>query len=272
MATSGFMDYHALGDYHVHTRYSDGEGDVDDCVARAAALGLAEIGISDHLVPPDLGEAGLYGIAPALLDGYVADVRDAAARHPEIRVLLGVEADYLPDCEQWLCDTLPAIPLDYVIGAVHFVGRFAFDDESVVGHPGWPDPDAVYRAYYETVARAAGCGLFDIIAHFDYLTVWSGRPAHDVAAYEDAALQAVAAAGTAIELCTSGILDRAGAMYPSDRLLASARDLGVPLVIDSDAHEPGQVGLAFDRGVRAARSAGYRAVLRLSDRSFVPLP
>ena len=266
------MDHSALGDYHVHTRYSDGEGEIDDCVERAVALGLSEIGISDHLVPPSLGDEGSYGIAPALLDSYIAYVRAAAARHPEIRVLLGVEADYLPDCEQWLADTLSDLPLDYVIGAVHFVGRFAFDDESVVGHPGWPDADAVYCAYYETVSRAAGCGLFDIIAHFDYLTVWRGRPSHDVGVYEDAALGAVAAAGVAIELCTSGILDWPGAMYPSARLLKSACDLGVPLVIDSDAHEPGQVGLAFERGVQVARSAGYRAALRVSDKSSVALP
>ena len=266
------MDYRALGDYHVHTRYSDGEGEVEDCIARAAALGLSEIGISDHLIPPGLGAAGECGIPPSRLDAYVADVRAAAARHPEIRVLLGVEADYLPDRERWLADTLAARPFDYVICGVHFVGRFAFDDESVAGHPGWPDADAVYRAYYETVARAAGCGLFDVIAHFDYINVWSGRPAGDVGDAEDAALEAVAAAGIALELSTFELRGRAGVVHPSPRLLQEACDLGVPLLIDSDAHEPAKVGMAFEQAVAAARRAGYRSTLRLSDRSFVPLP
>jgi histidinol-phosphatase (PHP family) len=266
------MDYGALGDYHVHTRHSDGEGEIDDCVVRAVALGLSEIGISDHLVPPSLGEAGSYGVAPPNLDDYIAHVRAAGARHPEIRVLAGVEADYLPDCEQWLADVLAAHPFDYVIGGVHFVGRFAFDDESVAGHPGWPDVDSVYRAYYETVSRAAGCGLFDVMAHLDHITVWKQRPTRDVAAEEDRALQAVAAAGPAIELSTSSLRSAAGVLYPAPRLLRRACELGVPLLIDSDAHEPAEVGIDFERGVQAARRAGYRATLRLSDRSFVPLP
>ena len=266
------MDYGALGDYHVHTRHSDGEGEIEDCVARAAALGLSEIGISDHLIPPGLGEAGSYGVAPPKLDEYIAGVREAAARHPEIRVLVGVEADYLPDCEQWLADILAAHPFDYVIGGVHFVGRFAFDDESVAGHPGWPDADAVYRAYYEIVSRAAASGLFDVMAHLDHITVWKQRPARDVGAAEDGALEAVAVAGTAIELSTSGLREAAGALCPAPRLLRRACELGVPLLIDSDAHEPAEVGIAFDRGVQAARLAGYRATLRLSDRSYVPLP
>jgi len=266
------MDYRALGDYHVHTRYSDGEGEVEDCVKRAATLGLSEIGISDHLIPPGLGAAGDCGIPPSRLDAYVADVRTTAARHPEIRVLLGVEADYLPDHERWLADTLAARAFDYVIGGVHFVGRFAFDDESVADHPGWPDADAVYRAYYETVARAARCGLFDVIAHFDYITVWSGRPAGDVGDAEDAALEAVATAGIALELSTFELRGGACVVHPSPRLLRLAHELGVPLLIDSDAHEPAEVGMDFERGVAAARRAGYDATLRLSDRSLVPLP
>jgi hypothetical protein len=32
------------------------------------------------------------------------------------------------------------------------------------------------------------------------------------------------------------------------------------------------VGLAFERGVQVAQSAGYRATLRVSDKSSVPLP
>jgi histidinol-phosphatase (PHP family) len=114
--------------------------------------------------------------------------------------------------------------------------------------------------------------LFDVIAHIDYITVWSERPTQDIEAFEDAALEAVAGAGTTIELCTSGILDWPGLMYPSARLLGRAHDLGVPLIIDSDAHEPGQVGLAFDQGVAAARAAGYETTVRLSDRNFVSLP
>ncbi len=110
------------------------------------------------------------------------------------------------------------------------------------------------------------------MAHLDHITVWSRRPTRDVGAAEDAALEAVAAAGAAIELSTSGLREGAGVMHPAARLLARAHDLGVPLVIDSDAHETAEVGMAFDRGVQAARLAGYRATLRLSDRSFVPLP
>ena len=63
-----------------------------------------------------------------------------------------------------------------------------------------------------------------------------------------------------------------GCHVPVGRLLERARELGVPLVIDSDAHKPDEVGLVFDRAVQAARAAGYKATLRLSDRSFVPLP
>jgi histidinol-phosphatase (PHP family) len=130
----------------------------------------------------------------------------------------------------------------------------------------------VYRAYYDTVVRLAGCGLFDIIAHFDYIRVWKERPSFDVSDAECAALEAVAGAGVALELCTTGILDWPGLLYPSGMLLRRAAELGVPLVIDSDAHQPGQVGMAFDRAVVAARAAGYKTTLRLSDRSFVPLP
>lgn len=266
------MDYGRIGDYHVHTRYSDGEGEVAACVERALVLGLGEIGISDHLVPPGLGESDSYGIPAASLDRYVAEVRELATRYPQIRVLLGVEADYLPDRVQWLVDVLSAHRFDYVIGGVHFVDGFAFDLPSSCECVGWDDVQAVYRAYYETVAAAARCGLFDIVSHLDYITVWHERPAAGVEAFEAAALEAIAAAGTAIELCTTGILDPAGVMYPSARLLARACTLGVPLVIDSDAHQPDEVGFAFDSAVAAARLAGYQTTLRLSDRSFVRLP
>lgn len=37
-----------FGDYHMHTRASDGKGTVADKAARARELGLREIAIADH--------------------------------------------------------------------------------------------------------------------------------------------------------------------------------------------------------------------------------
>ena len=61
-------------------------------------------------------------------------------------------------------------------------------------------------------------------------------------------------------------------MYPSPDILRGARRRGIPLAIDSDAHEAVDVGRAWDEAIALAREAGYRETLRLSDRALVPLP
>jgi histidinol-phosphatase (PHP family) len=47
----------------------------------------------------------------------------------------------------------------------------------------------------------------------------------------------------------------------------------VPVVLSSDAHEPENVGFAFDQAVQAARAAGYTEVMELRgrDRRAVPI-
>src|ERR1035437_3146874 len=87
------------GDYHVHTTFSDGTGSVAACIEQAISVGLTEIGIADHVsaVQPSVWE--IPSIPLAKLERYVAEVREAASRYDEIAVLLGVEADYVPEHE-----------------------------------------------------------------------------------------------------------------------------------------------------------------------------
>ena len=61
-------------------------------------------------------------------------------------------------------------------------------------------------------------------------------------------------------------------MYPSVDILRRARDLDIPLVISSDAHDAEHVGRLWGEGMEQAREAGYRETLRISDRTLVPLP
>ena len=260
------------GDYHVHTTYSDGSGSVAECIERAIAVGLAEIGIADHISPVQPTPWQMPTIPFAELERYVTEVREAASRYDEITVLLGIEADYLPAHEEQLRMLIDAWPFDYVIGGVHMVDGFDFNDPAMRHDPRWSDPDPLFAAYYETVRRAAQFGGFDIIAHLDYIGLWghTSGPAVDDAI--DTSLDAIAASGAAIELNTDRFSDPAGVMYPSADLLRAARARDVPLVISSDAHAAQQVGLLWDEALERAAEAGFRGTLRLSDHTVVPLP
>jgi histidinol-phosphatase (PHP family) len=260
------------GDYHVHTTYSDGSGTIAECVEHAISMGLPEIGIADHLsaVQPTTWDSS--SIPFALLDGYVEEVRDAAARYDEIVVLLGVEADYVPEYEAELAELLSAYPFEFVVGGVHVIDGFEFDDPTQRDDARWSDSDTLFIAYYEKVRRAAEFGRFGVIAHLDYIGLWghTAGPAVDVEI--DVALDAIAASGSAIELNTDRISDPAGVMYPSVAILRRACGRGIPLVISSDAHEAEHVGRLWGEGIATARDAGYRESLRISDRALVPLP
>jgi histidinol-phosphatase (PHP family) len=260
------------GDYHVHTTFSDGSGSVAECIERAISAGLPEIGISDHLSPVQPSPWAMPTIPFARLERYVEEVRGAASRYDEITVLLGIEADYAPEHEMQMGELLDAWPFDYVIGGVHVVDGFDFDDPARREDPRWSDADALSAAYYEAVRHAAEFGAFDVIAHLDYIGLWGHRPGPAVGDVIDSALDAIAAAGAALELNTDRFSEPAGVMYPSGELLGAAETRGIPLVFGSDAHAAEQVGQLWDEALQRAYRAGFRGALRLSDRLVVPLP
>ncbi len=259
------------GDYHVHTVWSDGAGTVDECVLAGVAAGLPEIGIADH-VSPAPGKGETWWVEPERLPGYVEEVLAVAARHTDIRVLLGLEAEYVAGQEAQMEMLLEAWPFELVVLGVHTVDGFSFDDPSLREDPRWDDVEALLVAYYRTVRRAAEWGRFDILAHMDYIGLWGHRPGPSVVPEIEAALDALAASGAAVELNSDRISDPAGVMYPSEEILGAARERGIPLTIDSDAHEAAHVGRLWDEAIARARAAGYRHTLRLSDRALVPLP
>ena len=187
-------------------------------------------------------------------------------------MLLGIEAEYVDGREAELDELLERWPFDIVVLGVHVVDGFAFDDPSLRADVRWDDPDALLAEYYRTVRRAAEYGRFDVLAHMDWIGLWGIAQGPAAQPEIEAALDALAASGAALELNTDRISDPAGVMYPSPAILRAARARGIPLVIDSDAHEAEHVGRLLDEAIAVARAAGYRETLRLSDRALVPLP
>ncbi len=262
-----------LPDYHVHTRFSDGHDEPRAYAARAVQLGLPELGFSDHLRPLCLRHGGSYGTEQGGLDDYVAAVRETAAAFPELRVLLGIEADYLPEAADEIVAALAAYPFDYVLCSVHFIDGVGFIERRNGKAALWRDVDQVWRRYYETLIEATRTNAFDVVAHLDLPKKWGYRPSADMADLEDDALQAIAAAGLAIEINTSGY-DRhpAREMYPAPGLLERARRAGIQIIVSSDAHRVADLASSFAEATALARRAGYESSVRLSDRRLVALP
>ena len=254
-------------DYHMHTplcRHATGEP--GEYAARALALGLTEIGFSDHSPMPhdDFDNWRMYA---RQLDEYVAKVRRAQKEFPNLTIRLGLEVDYLPGYEGWIRELAGRYPWDYLIGSVHYVSEsWAIDDPQKISE--WKNHDAfeVWSVYFERLTQAAETGFFEIIGHADLPKKFGHRPSADCTPLYEKFLAAAKKHNCAIELNTAGLRKDCREIYPSLEILRLAFQKGVAITFGSDAHAPAEVGMNFAEAVQLAHSAGYRECCRFAGR------
>ncbi|MDR0238917.1 MAG: histidinol-phosphatase, partial [Deltaproteobacteria bacterium] len=69
-------------------------------------------------------------------------------------------------------------------------------------------------------------------------------------------LVAVRDAGMSMEISSAGLRKACREIYPGPEIMRLAADLRVPIVFGSDAHQPSDMGFAFDELARYAASFG----------------
>ncbi|MGV8040630.1 MAG: histidinol-phosphatase HisJ family protein [Thermoanaerobaculaceae bacterium] len=240
------------GDHHTHTaRCGHAVGEAREYVEAALAAGLRSIAVTDH-VPlfwlPEHERDSRLAMRLEELPGYVEEVLALKAEYRgRIEVLLGIEADYVPGHEEGLRQLLAPYPFDLVLGSVHWLGGWLVDGPSSVVRfergPG--EVDAIWHAYAGAVMAAAGSGLFDVLTHLDLPKKFGHRPSVPYAGRQAELVQAVAASRCAVELSSGGMRKPVGEPYPGLDLLRDLHAAGVPFVLSSDAHAPGEVGYRF---------------------------
>ena len=251
-------------DLHVHTsRCGHATGTVTQYVEAARQRGITTLCFTDHL-PMPAPYPSHYTMGADELPAYIADVRAAALASkasggPE--VLCGIEADWLPDATAYVAGALEAHAYDLVLGSVHFLGDWAFDDPDLVARYDLWHVDVLWERYFEEVARAASSGLFDVIAHPDLVKKFGSRPESDPTGWYEQAAEAMAASGCAVEVNSAGLRKPVGEIYPSLELLSACRRHGVPATMGSDAHSPGEVGEGLPAARELLERAGYASVL-----------
>jgi histidinol-phosphatase (PHP family) len=241
-------------------------GDPTEYAARAMALGLDEIGFSDH---SPMREDGFddWRMDFSDLEAYVTAVDRVRREHPGMVIRLGLEVDYLPGHEEWIRELANLHPWDYLMGSVHYLdGGWAVDNPAALSEWRRRDTDEVWALYAKRLGEAAELGLFDILGHIDLPKKFGFRPKGQWLCEYERMLERAGASGVAIELNTAGLRKDCREIYPSADILTLAWEKAVPITFGSDAHAPGEVGADFALAVELARSVGYRTWSRFERR------
>ncbi len=254
-------------DYHMHTPLcGHAQGQPEAYARQAMAAGLEEIGFSDHA-------PFVHKVDPTVtmrkeqLPEYHRAIEEIRQRYAgQITILTALEADFLPGYEEQTRRLIEDYPYDYIIGSVHFIGDWGFDNPAE--RSGWDraDIEQVYRDYYALLRQSARSGLFNIIGHPDLVKKFGHRPEGDLADEVCRTAEVFRETGVAIEINTAGLRKPIGEIYPSLEQLTIYRRAGVPICFGSDAHAPQQVGQDFDQALRLARQAGYTSYVTWRNR------
>jgi len=161
--------------------------------------------------------------------------------------------------------------VDYLIGSVHFIDEWGFDNPEFIGRYKSENIDEIWKKYFDTVQEMAKSGLFDIVGHFDLIKIFKFMPNIDINQLALKALKAIKKADMVLEINIAGYRKPIGEAYPSKSILQQAYDLDIPITFASDAHKPEQISLFSDEAIKLAKDVGYKrcAFFRKRKRKFL---
>jgi histidinol-phosphatase (PHP family) len=255
-------------DYHMHSSFSDGRSAPEDYIAPALAAGLKEIGFSEHLTLfRDLEE---WNMNPSNISAYIGHLENIRNTSNHIKIRTGLEVDYIEGRENEIRDFLVSLPLDYVIGSVHYLGEKTVDfgPEFYEGK----NIDNLFESYFNLVCKAVSSGLFDIIGHCDLIRIYGYKPSADMEPLYRKLAKIMKKHDVVFEVNTNGRNRPLADFYPDRRFLNIFHEEHVPVCVNSDAHMPARVGQYFDEAYDLLRYTGFTemAIFKNRVRKMVP--
>ena len=209
------------GVFHNHSKYSDGNATLEEMALAAKALGLEYFGIGDHSQSLTIAR----GMPPMVVKKQWEEIDKVNAKLTGIRILKGIESDILEDGSLDYEDELLA-GFDYVVGSVHSLFGLSEADQTA------------------RVCKAIANPRLTMLGHA------TGRLLLKRDGYKidlDEVMKTAAKFGKMIEI------NAHPQRLDLDWIHAKrAKALGIPLVINPDAHSTSELGL-YRFGVDVAR-------------------
>lgn len=268
---------------------------IDLYLEEAKRKGLREVGIVDHLYRfketqsyfekyVDISNTSLGNkqrkwlnqVMTESMEGFACAITEAKKRWEAegITLRLGIEADYFPGGEEELKELLGSFKWDYVIGSVHFIDGWGFDNPETqhlfLNH----ELNTLYENFFNLVEKAIRSQLFNFVAHLDNLKVFNFRPDERLLLkYYEKISKALIESDTATEI-NAGLYYRypVKEMCPSPRFLDVLINNGVIFTTSSDAHFPDDIGAFIDLNTDTLLSKGITEIATFEKRERIMKP
>ncbi len=247
-----------LKNYHSHTEFCDARASMSEIAAAAFAKGFEEWGISPH--SPVCCPSGA-NMKFEDIEDYISESNRLKSEYAgKMKILTGMEIDYISPEFGPHIEYFRNLPLDYRIGSVHFVhtkdGRpidcdgpaerfLKYLKEEFGG-----DLRYVVETYFAMQMDMLEAGGFDIIGHLDKIGDNGSAADHhleDYSWYAGLVEKVIASAtekGVTIEINTKKYPAQ-GRFFPSERWWPLLKKYNAGIVISTDAHYPDKVAAGY---------------------------
>lgn len=268
-------NYLCKTNFHTHTTYCDGKSSMEDMILKARELNYSHLGFSSHAPLPFQTQ---WAIPEQKLENYFSDLQHLRQKYQhKIKIFNGLEIDFLPDYPDRISFFQNNYPLDYTIGAIHFIDYFengeAFD---IAGKPHLFEKGLleIFRnnkkklvERYFVLLNLMITKKPTIIAHVDFLK--NQNQLHQL--FEENSfwyknlmeetLQNIKKNNCILEINTRGIYKgRITDFYPSQKFFEIVQKLEIPVIISTDAHHTDELAAHANEALEKASLLGLNII------------
>ncbi len=232
-------------DIHTHTLCGHGASTVNEMFEKGKLLGLKVHGFSEHS-PRPLGydyKNEYREHLQKMLPSYLSDVEALKQNQSDVKVLLGMEVDWLEKEEAFMQKVVNSYDFDYLIAGLHFIGTWGFDaDKADWDKLSYEEKTTFFTEYYKTMQKMIQSNLFNVIAHPDLIKIFciedfkkwiENKESQDLIKNT---LSLAKKHNMAMEVSTAGLRKPCKEIYPCEIIMHMAKDLDLPISIGSDGH------------------------------------
>lgn len=273
-----------LANYHTHSHFCDGKEAPEAYVKKAISLGFKALGFSGHA--PVLFD-NKYSIAPDGFNDYCDEINRLKEKYKnQIDLFLALEADYIPKRTHDFSYFRKQCNLDYIIGSIHMIshpsnGLVWYIDggkqevwdkglETVFGN----DIKAGVKSFYHQTNVMIENQKPDILGHFDKIKMHNKNRLflQTDAWYQNLineSLQLVKEKNVVLEINTRGLYKgRSDELFPSLTIIQKAQEMGIPLMLNTDAHHPDELMAYFPEAIGLLKQAGVKELWHFSKKGW----